>query len=129
PETAWSPPLIDLAHRELSQHSMPTSEGMTDSPPPGACPPPGHRHWSMHSTTSTRARKATPQPLLRPEQRAPSGVGVKDLRPLRGRPFGPIIDPDASPRRAHKPAENHKEKISSTELGLTGPAPSGMTAY
>ena len=35
-----------------------TSEGMTDSPPPGACPPPGHRHWSMHSTTSTRAREA-----------------------------------------------------------------------
>jgi len=75
----------------------------------------------MHSTTSTRARGATPQPLLRPEQRAPSGVGVKDLRPLRGRPSGPIIDPDASPRRAHKQAENHKEKISSTELGVDRP--------
>jgi len=30
-------------------------------------------------------------------------------------PFGPILDPDASPRRAHKQAKNHKIKISTTE--------------
>jgi hypothetical protein len=34
------------------------------------------------------------RPPLRPEQPAPSGVDVKDLRPLRGRPFGSIPDPD-----------------------------------
>ena len=33
-------------------------------------------------------------------------VAVKDLRPLRGRPYGPILDPDASTERAGNTAEN-----------------------
>jgi hypothetical protein len=67
------------------------------------------------------------RPPLRPEQPAPSGVDVKDLRPLRGRPFGSILDPDASPRRAQLQAENPKKKDHPARTGLTGPAPSGMT--
>ncbi|HEX2297714.1 MAG TPA: hypothetical protein VHH34_04215, partial [Pseudonocardiaceae bacterium] len=79
---------------------------MTDSPN-RACPPPGHRHWSMHLTPITRPVEPRdhPPPFSAREQRAPPGVGVKDLRPLRGRPCGPILDPDASARRAHKQAE------------------------
>ena len=38
-------------------------------------------------------------------------------------PFGPILDPDASPRRAHKQAKNHKIKISTTELRVDRPRP------
>jgi hypothetical protein len=101
---------------------------MTDSPTRGlstAGAPalehaPNHDHPNITEPHPTR--------LLRPEQRAPSGVGVKDLRPLRGRPFGPILDPDASSRRAHKQAENRKKKDHRARRGLTGPAPSGMTA-
>src|SRR5215212_1500147 len=70
---------------------------------------------------------AAPTRLLRPEQRAPSGVCVKDLRPLRGRPFGSILDPNASPRRAQEQAKNGKKKDHPARTGLTGPAPSGMT--
>jgi len=31
---------------------------------------------------------------LLPEQHAPSGLGLQDLRPLRGRALGPILDPE-----------------------------------
>jgi hypothetical protein len=89
---------------------------------------PGRRHWSTHPTSNHRTdRSCTDTNLLRPEQRAPPGVGVKDLRPLRGRPCGSIPDPDASPRRAHKQAENPQEKDQHKNYRLTGPAPSGMT--
>src|SRR5512133_2968035 len=89
---------------------------------------PGRRHWSTHPTSNHRSdRSCTDTNLLRPEQRAPPGVGVKDLRPLRGRPCGSIPDPDASPRRAHKQAENPQEKDQYKNYRLTGPAPSGMT--
>ncbi|MDT7717056.1 MAG: hypothetical protein QOH09_3048 [Pseudonocardiales bacterium] len=47
---------------------------------------------------------------LRPEQHAPPGVDVKDLRPLRGRPSGPIPDPDASTRRAQRQAERSQKR-------------------
>jgi cell wall-associated NlpC family hydrolase len=47
---------------------------------------------------------------LRPEQHAPPGVDVKDLRPLRGRPCGPIPDPDASTRRAQRQAERSQKR-------------------
>src|SRR6187551_1112771 len=89
---------------------------------------PGRRHWSTHPTSNHRTdRSCTDTNLLRPEQRAPPGVDVKDLRPLRGRPYGSIPDPDASPRRAHKQAENPQEKDQYKNYRLTGPAPSGMT--
>jgi len=65
---------------------------------------------------------------LRPQQRAPRGVDIKDRRPLRGRPFGPILDPDASPGAAQQQAKETVRKIHNKNNGLTGPAPSGMTA-
>ncbi len=70
---------------------------------------------------------AAPAPVLRLPQRAPSGVGVKDLRPLRGRPCGSILDTNASTRRAQQQAENSQNKDQDHNRGLTGPAPSGMT--
>ena len=94
---------------------------MTDSPPRGLSTSRDTGTGARTRPPAPEHRGAAPQPLLRPEQRAPSGVGVKDLRPLRGRPFGPILDPDASPRRAHKQAKNHKKKISTTELGVDRP--------
>ena len=101
---------------------------MTDSPLTGPVHQPGRRHWSTHPTSNHRTdRSCTDTNLLRPEQRAPPGVDVKDLRPLRGRPYGSIPDPDASPRRAHKQAENPQEKDQHKNYRLTGPAPSGMT--
>jgi len=86
---------------------------MTDSPPPGGLSTAGapaleHAHDHEHTRTD-RSRADSVFSAL--EQRAPPGVGVKDLRPLRGRPFGPIPDPDASLRRAHKQAENPRKKI------------------
>jgi hypothetical protein len=106
---------------------------MTDNPHLGPVHQPGHRRWSTHPTTRIAPNTRSPQTrvLLRSPQRAPSGAGIKDLRPLRGRPSGPILDPDASPRRAQEQAENGKEdqKTKNPSLaGLTGPAPSGMTA-
>ena len=64
---------------------------MTDSPHySGACPHlPGTRPWSSTDHPLPEHTRETPEPLiLRLEQRAPTGVGVKDLRPLRGRPAG-----------------------------------------
>ena len=60
--------------------------------------------------------------LLRTEQRAPFGVGVKDLRPLRGRPCGPIPDPNASSTRPKK-AENSHQKINYKNRGVDRPRP------
>jgi hypothetical protein len=69
---------------------------MTDSPH-GACPPTGPPALE-HAPDPYPGRKGAPrQLLLRLEQRAPRGVDVQDLRPLRGRPCGPILDPDAYP--------------------------------
>jgi hypothetical protein len=110
-------PLIDLAHREPVAALHAEREGMTDSPTSGpvhsrgtgtgACAPNAHAH-------------DRPEPhrghLPRPEQRAPAGVGVKDLRPQGGRPFGSILDPDASARRAHKQAKKQKNKRSTTKI-------------
>src|SRR5215212_9844254 len=108
---AWSALWIDLAHREpvAALHAHKRRDDRQPRPGPvhsrgtgtGACQQP-LPHPERHGAAPTR--------LLRPEQRAPSGVGVKDLRPLRGRPFGPILDPDASPRRAQEQAENSKKK-------------------
>jgi len=65
---------------------------MTDSPPHGACPPAGAPALE-HAPDLEPPHRPEPAPtrtLLRPEQRAPPGVDVKDLRPLRGRPYGSI---------------------------------------
>jgi hypothetical protein len=70
---------------------------------------PEPRHWSTHPTPHTEQ----PEP---PEQRssvfqhAPRGVDVQDLRPLRGRPFGPILDPDAYPGAPKHRTKKIKER-------------------
>ena len=52
-------------------------------------------------------------------QHAPGGVDVQDLRPLRGRPSGPIPDTDAYPGAPTEP----QKKIETRIRRLTGPAP------
>jgi hypothetical protein len=84
---------------------------MTDSPK-RACPPAGEpalEHAPDHDHLNFPELPNPPSP--RPEQRAPRGVGVKDLRPLRGRPSGPILDPNASTRRAQEQPEKRNRKI------------------
>ncbi len=58
-------------------------------------------------------------PFLRVFQHAPGGVDVQDLRPLRGRPSGPIPDPDAYPDVPHRPPT----KIKNTENEVDRPRP------
>jgi hypothetical protein len=91
---------------------------MTDSPPQGLSTTGAP---ALEHAPPTRAEPDQPEPhritFSAPKQRAPSGVGVKDLRPLRGRPCGPIPDPDASSRRAHKQAESRRKKINNTGNG------------
>src|SRR4051812_50130843 len=104
---------------------MPPSsgEGMSDSPSRGLSTSrePALEHAPDHH--GPEEHEEFTDPPLRPEQPAPSGVDVKDLRPLRGRPFGPIPDSDASTRRAPMQAENGQTKDQEQERGLTGPAP------
>jgi hypothetical protein len=100
---------------------------MTDSPH-RACPHPGDRTGARTRPPTTTPRTTT-QPFLRREQHAPHGVGVKDLRPLRGWANGPIFDPDALTRRTQNLPEKPKRKITTPTRGLTGPDPSGMTSW
>ena len=104
---------------------MPPERGeeMTDTPP-GAVPPSGHRSWSTHPTTHPpRIFGAADLPFLPRLQHAPRGVDIQDLRPLRGRPYGPIPDTDAYPGA---PTDDQK-KIQQPNSRLTSPDPSGMT--
>ena len=79
---------------------------------------------SLANTSTSKSTEPHRLHLLRLEQHAPRGIGVKDLRPLRGRALtGPILDPDALLDAAQKQAENEQEKINDKNRGLTGPAP------
>jgi hypothetical protein len=83
---------------------------MTDSPTPGLSTS-RNRRWSTAADHPSIENNPEPTNLpLRPEQPAPPGVDVKDLRPLHGRPCGPIPDPEASTRRAQKQAERSQKK-------------------
>jgi hypothetical protein len=100
-------------------------EGMTDSPHPGGLStsrgkPPGNGAHTPNPDPTTGSSTTT---LLRPEQRAPRGVDVKDLRPLRGRPFGPIPDPDASLGAAQQQAKRTARKIHRQEQRVDRPRP------
>lgn len=70
-------------------------------------------------------RSRSPDQLSAVNIVAAHGVGVQDLRPLRGRASGPILDPDTALPHAHSPAK--KIKIVVSTYLLTSPAPSGMT--
>ena len=76
-------------------------------------------------TRGNQSRRPPSLSALNSMRRAASAS--RTSRPLRGRPCGPIPDPDALPRRAHKQAEDSKKKIKTKNRGLTSPAPSGMT--
>jgi hypothetical protein len=52
---------------------------------------------------------------------------IPGVGPLRGRPFGPISDPDAYPGALTDRRRTARRKIRNRNGGLTGPAPSGMT--
>ena len=93
-------------------------EGMTDTPP-GAVPLSGHRSWSTHTTLSPGSSEPPTSSFFRVFQHAPGGVDVQDLRPLRGRPCGPIPDTDAYPGA---PTDSQK-KIKNTKKEVDRPRP------
>ena len=82
----------------------------------------------QHQTPTIPNQQEPPHTLLlRPEQRAPIGDGVKDLRPLTRAPCRALLDPAAYLDAAKNRRRTPKEKINYKNEGLTGPAPSGMT--
>jgi hypothetical protein len=64
-------------------------EGMTDSPT-GPVHQPGTRLWRS-TRPSHPNRGAARLPIFRPEQPAPIGDGVKDLRPLTRAPYRALL--------------------------------------
>jgi len=90
----------------------PRSGGRDDRQPAGGpCPPsPNPRRWSTHPDPADRTVGATRAAFLSVFQHAPRGVDLHDLRPLRGRPFGPILDPDAYPGAPNNRTEKIKER-------------------
>jgi hypothetical protein len=87
---------------------------MTDSCPAIRTPVMEHAPDPIHQ--DRRSRRSF---LLLRFQHAPHGVDVQDLRPLRGRPRGPIPDTDAY-RGA--PTDPHK-KIQTTQNEVDRPRP------
>ena len=85
---------------------------MTGSPATGL-PTAGDTGTDERNTPDQTTDLGAHHPLLRRPQHAPSGAGVKALRPLRGRAT-PSLDPDASPRRAHNTTKKTKTKTSTT---------------
>ena len=63
-----------------------------------------------------------PHLILRRKQHAPIGDGVRDLRPLRGRPFGPILDTAASSTRPET-GEEPTQRDQLQEHGVDRPHP------
>jgi hypothetical protein len=107
---------------------MPNGRRDDRQPQPGPVHRRGTGTGARTRPSITRPPGAARPPRSPPlEQHAPPGVGIKDLRPLRGRPCGPILDPDASARRAQNRRRDLEERSGATNRGLTGPAPSGMT--
>ena len=93
--------------------------GRDDRHPTGAVPLSGHRSWSTHSTPIRQDLRSRRLPFLRVFQHAPDGVDVQDLRPLRGRPSGPIPDTDAYPDAP----TDRRRRSKTLRTRLTDPAP------
>ena len=100
---------------------------MTDSPPTRGLSTNRVTGSGARTRPLPRAQGAPRQLLLRLEQHAPRGVVVQDLRPLRGRPCGPILDPDAYLGALTNRQRTTRRKIHYQRRRLTGPTPSGMT--
>jgi len=86
-DTAGNPFEITLSGGGAAKATR--GEGMTDTPHSGRVPPAGTTgHGAATDHHKHSPRELTDQPDLRRQQHAPTGVGVQDLRPLRGRPLG-----------------------------------------
>src|SRR5690348_4851209 len=94
------------------------AEGMTDTPTRG-CPDIRTPVLEHAPNPPPRLRSRRLLSFVRVFQHAPVGVDVQDLRPLRGRPCGPIPDTDAYPDAPTDP----QKKIKTPRKRLTGPAP------
>jgi len=84
---------------------------MTDTPTGlSRHPDTGHGARTQHHPPGIRSRRLS----FCLFQHAPGGVDVQDLRPLRGRPSGPIPDTDAYPGA---PTDTQKKIKSTKERG------------
>jgi hypothetical protein len=83
---------------------------MTDSPHAGPVHQAGTRRWSTHRYPPEPISRSRPRTFFPVFQHAPRGVDVQDLRPLRGRPYGPILDPDAYPGAPNSRTKKIKER-------------------
>ena len=72
-----------------------------------------------HAPNPIRRASSEPPTSSRLFQHAPGGVDVQDLRPLRGRPYGPIPDTDAYPSAPIDPPK----KIKTTKNEVDRPRP------
>jgi hypothetical protein len=68
---------------------------MTDSPHSGLSTSRDTGPGAAPDPTISNQQEPPQPPLLRPEQRAPIGDGVKDLRPLTRAPCRALLDPAA----------------------------------
>src|SRR5881409_2110405 len=107
----------------------PVGEGMTGSRFPGL-PPARTRNLDTlrpHHQHRSTPHGATPRPDPDRLTDHASGIAGVKATPLRGRPSGPRLDPDAAATRPHPPAPRARRRASPLIKRLTGPAPSGMT--
>jgi len=106
---------------------MPPPRGRRDDrqpPPRGACPPAGQPALEHTPTHHPTPEEQDPQPttrLLRHQKRAPRDVGVKDLRPLRGRPTGRSLTPTPYPGAPNHRRRSDKRKIRTKNKGVDRP--------
>jgi len=116
----------------LSQRTMPPLPARRRDdrqPPPGACPPAGIPALEQHTTPHPAATGGPPsEPDPPPEtacadRRRRQEPAAADAGALPGASW-----PRRLLRRATNPAQNQKKKINYKNTGLTGPAPTGMTA-
>ena len=73
----------------------------------------------MSASQRNSTTGAAQAPFLSVFQHAPRGVDVQDLRPLRGRPCGPILDPDAYPGAPN----SRTKKVKNEKHGVDRPRP------
>ena len=101
---------------------------MTDSPHGGGLSttgPPALEHAPGPHPTAQKGSRTRSFSAWNSMRRAASTS--RTLRPLRGRPCGPILDPDAYPGAFTTRRRTASRKITYSNTRLTGPAPSGMT--
>jgi hypothetical protein len=93
---------------------MPPERGeeMTDTPP-GLSRHPDTGHGARTQPPIRRSSEPPTFSFLPRLQHAPRGVDIQDLRPLRGRPYGPIPDTDAYPGAPTNP----QKKLNPQERG------------